>query len=496
MGTRGLETFAPVFEDDLAGDAAGRAHDAAARMRSGTAHIKVVDRSAIVSPPRNWAEKEKLFEGEFALEDVALGQAEFALEVERREDLAADDNLFYVGGMLGDGVHDGVAEGFAMLIPSTLREFVGRVLHETGHDVLARRRDAGVGETGNDDVDVGLAGVTAVLGIVVGALHVLDAGGDGNCSAQMGALAGQAFEIGERVESEIHFAGGAAEFVAADAFEEVIREFIGREKFLEGEMRVDAGGNYAGGNFFAGFESNAGSATVLYEDFVDGGLCADFHTEFAGGCGDSVADGTGAAAAESPGTEGAVDFAHVVMKENVSRAGGADAEEGPDDAGSGHGGFEDVGLEPLVEEIGGTHGHELDEGVALVGREIAKTLAEEVEALEVTGMQGGRIGRDHGEDGLHEAAHRGHHLGEFVVGFGVEAGVAANFALRAGVVIHAPEVVAVVHGSEGAVEGEYFEAVAREIEFANDFWAQERDDVGTFGEEEAGDDFVSDGGAA
>jgi hypothetical protein len=38
--------------------------------------------------------------------------------------------------------------------------------------------------------------------------------------------------------------------------------------------------------------------------------------------------------------------------------------------------------------------------------------------------------------------------------------------------------------------------VAWEIELANDFGAEERDYVGTFGEEEAGDDFFGDSGAA
>ena len=61
-------------------------------------------------------------------------------------------------------------------------------------------------------------------------------------------------------------------------------------------------------------------------------------------------------------------------------------------------------------------------------------------------------GRDHREQGLHEAAHRGHHLGEFVVGFGVDAGVAADFADGFGVIVHAPEMVTVGHGGEGAVE--------------------------------------------
>jgi hypothetical protein len=63
-------------------------------------------------------------------------------------------------------------------------------------------------------------------------------------------------------------------------------------------------------------------------------------------------------------------------------------------------------------------------------------------------------------------------------------------------IVHAPEIIAAGHGSEGAVEGKNFEAVAGEIEFANDFGAEQRDDVGAFGEEEAGDDFFGYGGAA
>src|ERR1700680_2213289 len=145
-------------------------------MRGGAAHIEIVDRGAVVGPAGNGGEEEKLFQGELALEDVALRQAEFALEIKWGEDLAADDDFLYVGGVLGDGVDYGVAEGFFVIVPGALGEFVRRVLHETGHDVLAWRRDAGVGEAGNDHVDVGLAGVMTVLGVVVGTFHVLDTG--------------------------------------------------------------------------------------------------------------------------------------------------------------------------------------------------------------------------------------------------------------------------------------------------------------------------------
>src|SRR6185437_24370 len=108
------------------------------------------------------------------------------------------------------------------------------------------------------------------------------------------------------------------------------------------------------------------------------------------------------------------------------------------------------------------------------------------------GMERSGIRRHHAEKRLDEAAHLQHLLAEFVVGFGVTAGMADEFAAGLRVIVYAPEMVAVGHRSERAVEREDFEAVAREIEVANDFGAQKRDDVRANGEFEAGDDFFGD----
>src|SRR5947207_2675023 len=117
-------------------------------------------------------------------------------------------------------------------------------------------------------------------------------------------------------------------------------------------MRVDAGGDDGGGDFFTGLERDSRGASVFYDDAVDGGLRTNFHAGFAcSGC-NGVGNGAGAASAESPGAEGAIDFAHVMVQENVRGAGRADSEKGADDSGGGHGGFEDVGLKPLIEKIG------------------------------------------------------------------------------------------------------------------------------------------------
>ncbi len=111
-------------------------------------------------------------------------------------------------------------------------------------------------------------------------------------------------------------------------------------------------------------------------------------------------------------------------------------------------------------------------------------------------MERSGIRRDHAEKRLDEAAHLQHLLAEFVVGFGVAAGMADEFAARFGVIVDAPQIIAAGHGRERAVEGQNFEAVAWEVEIANNFRSEERNDVRANGKFEAGNDFFGDGGAS
>ncbi len=133
--------------------------------------------------------------------------------------------------------------------------------------------------------------------------------------------------------------------------------------------------------------------------------------------------------------------------------------------------------------------------VLVVARHALETAADEKQLHQFPGIERVRVGRHHAEDGLHEAAHGLHGFTEFVVGFGVDAGVAGDLAVGFTVVVHAPEVIAAGHGSESAVEREDFQAVAREIEVADNFRSQQRHNVGTNRELEAGENFLGAGRA-
>ena len=74
--------------------------------------------------------------------------------------------------------------------------------------------------------------------------------------------------------------------------------------------------------------------------------------------------------------------------------------------------------------------------------------------------------------------------------------MARDLAMRFAVIVHAPQVVAARHGSERAVERQNFQAVAGQVEVANDLRPQQRDHVGADRELESGENFFGDGGAA
>src|ERR1700733_1005175 len=67
------------------------ARDAAARMRRGAALEESGDRRAVVGPVRRRPLPEQLVGAELAVKDVALGQADDALEIRRRKQLVIDD---------------------------------------------------------------------------------------------------------------------------------------------------------------------------------------------------------------------------------------------------------------------------------------------------------------------------------------------------------------------------------------------------------------------
>src|SRR5258705_2712397 len=81
----------PVIpEDDARGVVAGGAGDAAAGMRAASAMVETPQGSAIIGLAEHRPRRKQLVQRQRAMKNVAAKQAELALEIERRQDLAAD----------------------------------------------------------------------------------------------------------------------------------------------------------------------------------------------------------------------------------------------------------------------------------------------------------------------------------------------------------------------------------------------------------------------
>src|SRR5437899_4415987 len=81
-----------------------RSHNAAAGMRCRSAHVKVLDWRAILCPTRRRSQKEKLFQGQLALENISFGQTKFAFEIEWRQDLSMKNDSTDIWRMLGNRI--------------------------------------------------------------------------------------------------------------------------------------------------------------------------------------------------------------------------------------------------------------------------------------------------------------------------------------------------------------------------------------------------------
>lgn len=168
--------------------------------------VITVDGRAEARPFGGGAHEEELMQEQFAVEDVAAGDAGDVFDVDRRDDLFADDGAADVGRVFLDGGDDRFTEGFALgIVPATF-DIIRRVLHETRHHMFSGRRHVGVDLGWHDYVDVRLFCKAPILRVVVGALDVIDARADGDRTVVQGVLAGQCGEIRKFAQRDVDLA--------------------------------------------------------------------------------------------------------------------------------------------------------------------------------------------------------------------------------------------------------------------------------------------------
>src|SRR5438477_13185683 len=113
----GLSCSLEVFQDFESSQSARPAHNAPARMRRRSAHVKVLDGGAELRPARQRPQEEKLLQRQLALKDITFAQPKVAFQIKGSDHLSVQDDVLDIGRVLGDGVDDIVAEGLLLIVP-------------------------------------------------------------------------------------------------------------------------------------------------------------------------------------------------------------------------------------------------------------------------------------------------------------------------------------------------------------------------------------------
>src|SRR5260221_14211906 len=149
------------------------ASPAAAGKRTRAAQIESGDRHAVIGVSKHWARGKELIERQRTMEDVAVGQAEDALQIEWRETLPPDHARFEARRMGLYRLNHEVGDGFAVLFP---RRAIGKlrcdVLAEQACHVRAGWREAVVEGRGNTHLADGGPAPAMADAIAIGFVHV------------------------------------------------------------------------------------------------------------------------------------------------------------------------------------------------------------------------------------------------------------------------------------------------------------------------------------
>ena len=458
----------PVLEDPLRRQLAGRAHDAAAGMRPRPALVVAVDRRGVLAPAGGRPEEVHLRREELAGEDVALGQADRPLDVERRPDLALEDEVAEAREERLEGRLDGVAQPLLLGVPVAPAQVVRRVLDEAAHDRLAGWRHVRVDHRLDRAVEIRLLRVPAVLGVVVGALEVLHRRPDvGEPAVLVGPVAERRIAR-HPVEREVDLGRGALEPEALDRVDEVGRQLARLDELEEGPPRVERRDDDRRVELGPVGQGHAGRPAVGGDDVVDRRLEPDLHPERLGGPREHLGEPAVAALVERPRPELAVVLAEDVIQQDEPGALRVRTDLGADDRGRREVALQDVRLEVVVEEVGGAAGQQPDGVVEDLLVEPLEPAAEVGQRDELLGVVAEDVRRRLVEQRLDRLEDLVDVVVERVVRVGVVRAVAGDLLLVLGVILAHQQVVAVLLRAERRRHQDRHEAVLDQLEVLDD----------------------------
>jgi len=250
------------------------AHDAATGVGTCRAHPEIAYGRFIFCPACGRPQIEQLLERQLAVEYVALGQAKLLFEVPGCQHLPVQNRVFDIRDVLLERVDDGIAKCFASLRPvrRTFFDVVRRVLNKAANYVLAWRGHRRIDERWDDHIDVRPLREIAIFSLVVSLLEVLDARRDGYIAIEVRSITRTAGKLGQSVDSEVHFAGAATEFVVPQLRGDFAIEVLFPDQTQVRSTRVEPGYDSAGLNLIAIIKRDADGFAVFDDDVADASL--------------------------------------------------------------------------------------------------------------------------------------------------------------------------------------------------------------------------------
>ena len=429
------------------------------------------------------------------MEDVAAGQAEFALEVRRRQHLPCDDRRAEVGGDLRHGIDRRVGCSLLVIGPvAALRQRLVEVLAEQARHVHAGRRERGVDGRRDPHLDGRLARPRAALGVVVGAIEVGERWRDQHRRAVVLALlpSGDAGEVGQLGERHVHAQGCRVVAVARGHAAHLVGQQRRVDQPVVEDARIAVGDHARGLDFAAIAQHQTAGHTAARLHLGHGRVDFDRRAGLLRDLGHGVADRAHAADGVAPGALLAVRFAEAVVKEHIGRAGRVDALEVTDCGQPAVAALDRLAFKIVAEEIGGRHRHQPCEHRLGVRRQVPclqRRGRGRHQAVHATTQVGRRA--------VHQAADRLHDFGQVFA----ESEPALRVAGMQRVEL-AHVVLGVTHVAEVATVGQRREVVARslhdlqacgfEAELGHDERAQQAGQVGAHRVAEAGVELFGD----
>ena len=114
-------------------------------MSPRTCQIEALDRGRVARPARDRPHEQDLIQGQIALVEMTLSEAEPRFDVPGAEHLPIDDRAGEIRRIARERLDHPVAERLACFrVPLTLPKSIRRVLHPDRHHMLPTRRKARV----------------------------------------------------------------------------------------------------------------------------------------------------------------------------------------------------------------------------------------------------------------------------------------------------------------------------------------------------------------